>query len=238
LGPKGLKRELKRLHGFTFSTSTIWKVLHRNNVSALRSGKRPKKPKRYNRPVPGDRVQVDTCKIGKNLYQFTAIDDCTRLRVLGLYDARSAKNAVQFLREQMLKEFPFPIQRVQTDRGSEFVGFEFQDALRERKIKFRPNRPAAPHLNGKVEKSQRTDRMEFWATVDRSVGREALGPALSEWQRFYNEERSHSSLGEKTPAARLAEVRLQVPTLETVEAAYDPKKEVYITNSHYSWQPA
>jgi len=70
LGPKGLQRELKRLHGFTFSSSTIWHVLHRNKVSVLRPGKRPKKPKRYNRPVPGDRVQVDTCKIGKGLIQF------------------------------------------------------------------------------------------------------------------------------------------------------------------------
>jgi len=70
LGPKGIHRELKRLHGFTFSTQTIWKVLYRNNVSVLRPDKRPQKPKRYNRPTPGDRVQIDTCKIGKNLYQF------------------------------------------------------------------------------------------------------------------------------------------------------------------------
>ena len=32
-------------------------------------------------------------------------------------------------------------------------------------IKFRPNRPAAPHLNGKVERSQRTDKEEFYPTV-------------------------------------------------------------------------
>ena len=52
-------------------------VLHRNRVSVLKPGKGPKKPKRYNRPVhryvnvvPGDTVQVDTCKIGKGLYPF------------------------------------------------------------------------------------------------------------------------------------------------------------------------
>jgi len=31
-------------------------------------------------------------------------------------------------------------------------------------IKFRPLRPASPHLNGKVERSQRTDLEEFYAT--------------------------------------------------------------------------
>ena len=214
------------------------KVLNRNKAAPLHSGKLPKKPKRYSRPVPGDRVQLDTCKIGKGLYQFTAVDDCTRMRVLGLYDARTAKNAVQFLVEQMLVEFPFLIQRVQTDRGTEFVGFEFQDALRERSIKFRPNRPAAPHLNGKVERSQRTDRMEFWSTVDCSKDREGLCHQLKEWQRFYNEERDHSSLSGKPPTKRLKEVEDQIPTKEAVQANYDPKKEMYQTSSKYSWQPA
>jgi len=52
---------------------------------------------------------------------FTAIDDCTRLRVLGLYDAKTTKNSIAFLEERLLKEFPFPIQRIQTDRGCEFM---------------------------------------------------------------------------------------------------------------------
>jgi len=33
-------------------------------------------------------------------------------------------------------------------------------------IKFRPNKPESPHLNGKVERSQNTDETEFYATVD------------------------------------------------------------------------
>jgi len=127
---------------------------------------------------------------------FTAIDDCTRLRVLGLYHARDSKSAIHFLRERMLAEFPFLIQRVQTDRGCEFVSHNFQDALREQHIKFRPNRPAAPHLNGKVERSQRTDhvhagmnRMEFWSTVDSKADHADLEALQREWQRFYNEGR-------------------------------------------------
>jgi len=76
LGPKGLQRELLRLHQLRFSTRTLWKVLHAHQVSLLRPSSRPRQPKRYTRPVPGDRVQLDTCKVGRNLYQFTAIDDC------------------------------------------------------------------------------------------------------------------------------------------------------------------
>ena len=46
LGPKGLQRELLRLHHLHFSTRTIWKVLHRHGVWVLRPLKRPEEFKR------------------------------------------------------------------------------------------------------------------------------------------------------------------------------------------------
>lgn len=235
LGPKGLQRELLRLHQLRFSTRTIWKVLHAHGVSVLRPNKRPRHSKRYTRPIPGERIQIDSCKIGRRLYQFTAIDDCTRMRVLGLYTSHTAQDAAHFLRQRLLSEFPFPIQRIQSDRGSEFVGFDFQDALREQRIKFRPNRPRAPHLNGKVERSQRTDRNEFWSTVDRSLPKEELESQLAKWQTFYNQERTHTSIGSRTPMQRLQEKRDVIPTADVVHAAYDPQKEPYVKNTHYIW---
>jgi hypothetical protein len=75
--------------------------------------------KRYAKEIPGERVQMDTCKIAPGLYQYTAIDDCTRIRVLAVYKRRSAANWLLFL-EKVIEEFPFPIQRIQTDRGREF----------------------------------------------------------------------------------------------------------------------
>jgi transposase InsO family protein len=103
--------------------------------------------------------------IGPGLYQYTAIDDCTRIRVLALFNRRTAANSVQFL-ELAIEEFPFPIQRIQTDRGREFFAYCFQEKLMEYGIKCRPIKPASPHLNGKVERSQRTDIEEFYATVN------------------------------------------------------------------------
>ena len=235
LGPKGLQRELLRLHQLRFSTRTIWKILHCHGVSVLKPSQRRRGFKRYTRPVPGDRVQIDTCKVGKRLYQFTAIDDCTRMRVLALYSSRSAVNAAHFVENYLLAQFPFPIQRIQSDRGGEFIGEEFQDALRDNRIKFRPNRPRAPHLNGKVERSQRTDRMEFWATVDNTAPRELLKEQVAQWQGFYNQERTHSAIHSKTPNARFHELIDVIPALETVQAAYVPPVKKYVTNNHYYW---
>lgn len=86
LGPKGIQNELKRFHQIDFSTATIWHILHRLGLSAsVRSHRRVHTTKRYSRPVPSDRVQIDCCKIKKGWQQLTAVDDCTRLRVLDLF---------------------------------------------------------------------------------------------------------------------------------------------------------
>jgi transposase InsO family protein len=79
---------------------------------------------------------------------------------------------------------PFPIQRIQTDRGQEFFAVKFQKLLMEWGITFRPIKPGLPHLNGKVERSQRTDLDEFYSTVD--IGSPDLEQQLQEWQHDYN----------------------------------------------------
>jgi transposase InsO family protein len=186
-------------------------------------GRPPEQQRRYSRPLPGDRVQVDTMKIAGERIQYTAIDDCTRLRVLGLYPRRTASNAAQFLENRILEEFPFPIQRIQTDRGAEFFGTAFQEALRRYSIKFRPNRPRAPHLNGKVERSQQTDWIEFYSSAD--LADPDLPQRLEEWQFFYNWHRPHSALSGHTPMERCCQLLEQTPLLEEVEAQYGTKRE-------------
>ena len=102
LGPKRIQAELVRLHGFHLAASTIWTVLRRNGWRYLRRPKVPLRPKRYAKDVPGDRVQMDTVKVGKGLFQYTATDDCTRMRVLALYPKRNAATSVRFLRDHVL----------------------------------------------------------------------------------------------------------------------------------------
>ena len=134
---------------------------------------------------------MDTCKIKRGLYQYTAIDDCSRWQVVGLYPRRTAANTRDFLKH-VLEEMPFPVQRVQTDRGGEFFAYEVQNDLRAQQIKFRPNRPRAPHLNGKVERVQRTALEEFWPTVDPKDP--DLATQLEAWQTFYCPASQHPSV--------------------------------------------
>jgi hypothetical protein len=53
------------------------------------------------------------------LYQFTAIDDCTRIRVLKVYNACNQSTAVSFV-DDVIRRLPFRIQVVKTDNGAEF----------------------------------------------------------------------------------------------------------------------
>lgn len=82
-----------------------------------------------------------------------------------LYKRRTAANTLLFL-ENLLEEMPFPIQRIQTDLDLEFFAESVQKKLMELHIKFRPNKSRSPHLNRKVERSQKTDRVEFYALND------------------------------------------------------------------------
>ena len=119
LGARRLQTELMRLHEISLSLATIHNVLSLYQVEPIKKFRRKVDYTRYERPLPGDRVQLDTCKLGPGLYQYTSIDDCTRYRVLRIYKRRTAINTLDFL-ECVVEEMPFPIQRIQTDRGLEF----------------------------------------------------------------------------------------------------------------------
>jgi len=221
------------LHNISISLATIHKVLTNNNSKPIRKLKRHKKFIRYSRPIPGDRVQIDTCKIGPGIYQYTAVDDCSRFRVLDIYPRRTAANTLKFI-DKMIEEFPFPIQRIQSDRGLEFFAEKVQKKMMKYCIKFRPVKPASPHLNGKVERSQKTDLEEFYPTTDLSDF-EKLREELGYWQFFYNWQRPHGALKGKTPSQIESELCNKTPLQEEVESLYDVSKE-HIQNANYFFE--
>jgi transposase InsO family protein len=223
LGSRRIQNELQRVHDFDVSRTTIEKVLRAMDCKPL---SRPRRPRnggtRYAKLIPGERIQMDTCKIAPAVYQYTAIDDCTRIRVLAIYPRRTAANSLLFL-ERVIEEIPFPTQVIQTDRGREFFAYCFQEKLMEYGIKFRPIRPASPHLNGKVERSQRTDLEEFYPTVD--LNSPDLPQQLQDWQDHYNQYRPHGALEGRTPWQAWLDKLAVTPFHDEVEAHFDASAE-------------
>jgi transposase InsO family protein len=140
----------------------------------------------------------------KRLYQFTAIDDCTRVRVLKVYDLCNQRTAIQFM-DEVLRRLPFRVQVVQTDNGAEFQS-HFHWHLQDLDIRHVYIRPRAPHLNGKVERSHRVDDQECYQLLDKdgiTADIHLFNEKLREWEDYYNYHRPHGALDGQTPYERM-----------------------------------
>lgn len=212
-GPHKIAMYLKRYHDITISPSGVWGILKRLDLNRLPTSQRHKSHqrrwKRYEKPQPGHQVQVDVKFItpigatGKKYYQFTAIDDCTRIRVLRIYPRCNQKTAIQFL-DYLLAKLPFQIDAIQTDNGAEFQS-QFHYHVLDRGIRHVYIKPATPRLNGKVERSHRIDAEEFYRMLNGVVidTTELFNDKLQEWEDFYNFNRPHGGLNGQTPYERL-----------------------------------
>ena len=99
----------------------------------------------------------------KKWFQYTAIDDRTRIRILRLYRRQNQHSSLAFLRE-LRDEMPFPIRKMQVDDGTEFP-LAFALTCQELGVRVRYIKPRRPEQNGKVERSHRIDEEEFWAPL-------------------------------------------------------------------------
>jgi transposase InsO family protein len=208
-GPKRMSYYLKERYNWYISKTTIWRMYKEYGLNRLKYKRKWQRyPQKYSKPLPGERIQVDVKFIdnlafeGKRYYQFTAIDDCTRYRVLRIYDRNNVKNATDFV-NQVKKVLPFAIKQVQTDNGSEFSE-EFSWHLQDLGISHRKTKVRSPEENGKVERSHRTDNEEFYL-VNRFVSIQHCIKLLKEWEKEYNEKRPHMALQGKTPKEYLME---------------------------------
>jgi len=159
---------LQRHYHAYVSPTTILKNFHRHHVGRISLKKYRPGPKPTNAPlqVPGRSVQLDVKfvpRVGRarqRFYQFTAIDEATRFRVLRIYDHNNTKTAIDFLQE-VREHFPFAIQRIQTDNGSSF-GTQFTWHLSDLRISHKHIPPGCAEVNGKVERNHKTDSQEFY----------------------------------------------------------------------------
>jgi transposase InsO family protein len=214
-GPHKISMYLKRYHDVEVSPSGVWRILRRLDMSRLPASQRYRRHvdrwKRYEKPLPGHRVQVDVKFIAplkgshRKHYQFTAIDDCTRVRVLRIYDRLNQQSAIRFL-DYVLEKLPFKVEVIQTDNGAEF-GSQFHYHVLDRGIGHVYIKPATPRLNGKVERSHRIDAEEFYRMLDGVVIDDTgmFNVRLKEWEDFYNFHRPHGALSGQTPYERLRE---------------------------------
>ena len=189
LGPERIMWYLERYHGIHVSDSSVYRILARHGENRLpeKAPRRAIHTKRYAKTVPGHHIQVDVKFLSLKdpegflvrRFQYTAIDDATRIRALRIYARHTQNNAIDFV-DYVVEKFPFRIHTIRTDRGHEFQA-QFHWHVEDLGMRHVYIKPRSPQLNGKVERSHRTDKDEFYQLLS-YIDDVDLGRKLEAWE--------------------------------------------------------
>lgn len=174
-----------RKRGYTRCVESLWRVLRREGLAAKEKPRKKYQPKPYEQmQYPGQRIQIDVKVVPRaciadpelRLFQYTAIDEYSRYRILGAYPEQSTYSSADFLRRvaAAFSRKGIKVECVQTDNGFEFTN-RFSNSERDLPTLFESTasalgirhkliRPYTPRHNGKVERSHREDQKRFYAT--------------------------------------------------------------------------
>jgi len=164
---------------------------------------------------PGELVCIDCFYVGKlkgvgKVWQITACDAASSFAWARVFigDPRATVSAA-FLRDlhQQLRQAGWRLQRVLTDRGSEFKG-AFDRACRKLQVRHTRTKPRHAFTNGFVERLQGTILHEHWRVEFRRryfTRLPQLDCSLQSFLRLYNHERAHRGYRTRgrTPASIL-----------------------------------
>ena len=225
-GAKKIAYRLKKRHGITMHWRGVHKVLVREQLVTRR--RRIMRRDRWHpkATLPGELVEIDVAYArkyqGRWLYQFTAVDSCTRWRFCSVTPEQSNRTALVFLRT-LVEAAPFTIRGIKTDNGSIFTNYytgykKSADPANPRRHVFDATcaklgithyliDPGKPAQNGKVERSHRTDREEFWRTV-RFATLTELRKKHAAYMAWHNEEHEHLGIDGLTPMEKLEKCQI------------------------------
>lgn len=214
LGKEKIQHILKRDFNIAIGRTRIQKIINSDHslkyYGTIKRYKRKNKVKKkhmYSVPkhildVPGGLVYLDVKHLsivgGQKVYQFTAIDHCTRMLFLKVYSNITSKSGADFVMhiQKILEDTK--IQYIGSDNGSEFEGY-VTNLLSELKIDHVFSSPRSPKQNPFVERVIRTTIDELhllYGTVYSIKNQQYL---IDRYLYEYNFYRPHHSLKKDTP---------------------------------------
>lgn len=208
-----IQAELKE-EGIVIGRKCIQKVINRNSeLKNLAHARRIKKHHNYKvarikatielrERSLGSLVQVDTkyfYVLGKKFYIFSAIDCKSRYAFIYCYKTISSASGKDFIRKTR-EYFPFPIQAINTDNGSEYL-LNFHNEVMSWGIPHFFTDPHCPKQNGRVERLHQTVEYEYFNyQYDLLDDLDEINKHCMLFNEKYNTKRFHRSLDYKRPA--------------------------------------
>jgi transposase InsO family protein len=182
-------------------------ILTESQLAALEKAKADKEAHgEFESECPGycgaqDTFYVGTLKGVGRVYQQTFIDTYAKIGFAKLYDRKTPITAADLLNDRVLPFYDdsgVPLQRVLTDRGTEFCGshdrHEYELYLAVENIDHTRTKAKSPQTNGICERFHKTILDEFYRVAFRKKVYETVGQLqadLDAWLLEYNEVRTH-----------------------------------------------
>ena len=173
-----------RKRSYTRCLESLFRVMRRMGMFPAVEKKKRYTAKPYEQmQYAGERVQIDVKVVPRKcvtdpelrLFQYTAIDEFSRLRFLAAYPEQSTYSSADFLQKacRFFARHGIRVECVQTDNGFEFTN-RFSNTKRQLPTLFEATaadlgirhkliRPYTPRHNGKVERSHREDQKRFYS---------------------------------------------------------------------------
>jgi len=219
--PRRIADEIGRPH------STVHQVLRRGGCSRPPAAERLAII-RYEWPCPGQLLHMDVKRFGRFQepghaitgdrtrrsrhagweYVHSIVDDCSRVAYSEVHDDEKAATVTAFVRRALdwFLDLGICPERLLTDNAFAYVhNRSLRELLAARGIQHWRTKPYTPRTNGKVERYQQTLQRE-WAYAMAYASSDARRASLPHWVRHYNEQRTHSALGNRPPLQRVREV--------------------------------
>lgn len=196
VGQTSIQKVINR-HTELLNTQHIKKLRKHRNASIARFRASREMREKY----PGALVQVDTKHfyvLGVRFYLFCAVDCKSRYGYVFCYKNISSASAADFL-QRVLEYFPFKVEAIQTDNGSEYL-LNFHKACQRGGIMHYFTYPHTPKMNGRAERIIKTVVYEYFNwQYDLLPDLDEINRHANLFNSKYNTKRFHQRLGYITP---------------------------------------
>ena len=213
-GQKRLKLYLSIWYDIELSESAIWKLLKRSGVDMKLKKSHRRKVRPNDALLPGDRVILTFKFIAdeagkRRLVQYSAIDECSRLRITKIYGRHSTLSALDFV-QFVLMHFPFLIRYVQTTLDNVFASVAkprsrthaFTMNLRKLGIKHEVPSKKKLAVNRFMERIRRFDEVEPYCSKP-FASPDELQQEAAKYLYRYNNERPIPLIDNMSPVEKL-----------------------------------
>ncbi len=189
------------------SPSSVYRVLRSAGLLRRWNGKPSKKGTGFVQPLkPHEHWHIDVAYVnlcGTFYYLCSLLDGYSRSIVHWELREKMTEGDVEIIVQRAREAFPQARPRIISDNGPQFIAKDFKEYIRLAGMTHVRTSPFYPQSNGKLERYHKTIKVEC-IRPKVALSLEESRQQITEYVRYYNEERLHSAIGYIAPKDKLA----------------------------------